>query len=243
MLGIKSNLYEVLKFMVKGIFITATGTDVGKTFVSALLVKKMKDYGFNCGYYKPVLSGAEEINGTLTPGDCAYVKKIANLEGNAQDFVSYMFKPALSPHLASQIENNPIDLEFVKKDFSVRKNKYEYIVTEGAGGIVCPMNLSGDKPFLIEDIIKGLHLDVIIVAPAELGSINSAVLTAEYAKNHGIKVNGIILNNFDKTDKMQTDNKIQIEKLTHIPVIATVEKNSSDIEIDKNTLVGIFREI
>ena len=42
---------------------------------------------------------------------------------------------------------------------------------------------------------------------------------------------------------MQTDNKIQIEKLTHIPVIATVEKNSSDIEIDKNTLVGIFREI
>lgn len=59
--------------MTKGIFVTATGTDVGKTFISALLVKKVRESGINCGYYKPALSGAEVINGELIPGDCAYV--------------------------------------------------------------------------------------------------------------------------------------------------------------------------
>ena len=52
--------------MTKGIFITATGTDVGKTYVSALIVKKLRELGINCGYYKPALSGAEFINGKWT---------------------------------------------------------------------------------------------------------------------------------------------------------------------------------
>lgn len=229
--------------MTKGIFITATGTDVGKTYVSALLVKKMKEFGLNCGYYKPVLSGAELIDGKLVPGDCAYVKKIANLDNNPTDYLSYMFQPALSPHLAAQIENNPIKLEKITADFSEKKKYQDYIITEGAGGIVCPMDLTGNKPFLIKDIIKGLNLDIIIVASAALGSINSAVLTVEYAINHGIKVKGIILNNFDKNDKMQADNKLQIEKLTGIKVIAEVERNATDINIDKHTLTELFGEV
>ena len=65
--------------MTKAIFVTATGTDVGKTYISALLVKKMRESGYNCGYYKPVLSGAEIIDGKLVAGDCDYVKRIAGL--------------------------------------------------------------------------------------------------------------------------------------------------------------------
>ena len=127
--------------MTKGLFITATGTDVGKTFVSALLVKKMRDFGLNCGYYKPVLSGAELINGKLVPGDCAYVNKIAQLNQEPKNLLSYMFQPALSPHLASLKENNPIKLDKIISDFNSKKADYDYIITEGAGGIVCPMNL------------------------------------------------------------------------------------------------------
>ena len=63
--------------MAKSLFITATGTDIGKTYISGLIVKKMRDYGFNCGYYKPVLSGALRTNNTLTPGDCVHVVKTA----------------------------------------------------------------------------------------------------------------------------------------------------------------------
>jgi dethiobiotin synthetase len=229
--------------MTKGIFITATGTDVGKTFVSALLVKKMKDLGLNCGYYKPVLSGAEWLYGELVPGDCAHVKHVANLDGHPKDYLSYMFEHALSPHLAAKIENTQIKLDKIQKDFENIKTKYDYIVVEGSGGIVCPMDLDGDKPFLIKDIIKGLKLDTIIVAPAELGSINSAVLTVEYAKNNGINVKGIILNKFNPDNIMQQDNKKQIEKLTGIPIIAEVKNGDKELFTDEKLLAERFKEI
>ena len=82
------------------------------------------------------------------------------------------------------------------------------MVVEGAGGIVCPF---GDD-LVLPVVIKALGLDIIIVASASLGTINSTVLTVEYAKSHGINVKGIILNNYDETDFMQVDNKKMVEK-------------------------------
>ena len=208
----------------KGIFITATGTDVGKTFVSALLVKKMREQNVNCGYFKPVLSGAENIDGKLVPGDAKYVVETAKLSCAPVDCVSYMFEPAVSPHLAS----SDIKQEKILADYKAHSAMYDFIVVEGAGGIVCPLNLS-DTPIIMADLIKLLGLDIIIVADAGLGTINSTVLTVEFAKQKGISVRGIILNNFDSENYMHQDNKLSIEKLTGIKVIATVKKDAVDI--------------
>lgn len=203
--------------MTRGIFITATGTDVGKTYVSALLVKSIP----NCGYYKPALSG------DVYPNDCEYVIKTAGIKKG--DYVSYKFKPAVSPHLASQLANNPIKLDKIKTDFERIKKDFDFMVVEGAGGIVCPF---GDD-LLLPDVIKALGLDIIIVASASLGTINSTVLTVEYAKNHGINIKGIILNNYDETDFMQVDNKKMVEKLTGIKVIATVKNSDKEICLEE----------
>ena len=227
--------------MSKNIFVTATGTDVGKTYISALIVKKMRDFNCNCAYYKPVLSGAEIVDEKLSAGDCEYVKKIASLEGDANDYSSYIFKFPLSPHLASSIENKPIKLDKIKNDFDNKSKQTDYLVVEGAGGIVCPMDLSQESPFLIKDIIKGLNLDIIIISSAELGSINSSVLTAEYAKNYNINIKGFILNHYNSNNKMHIDNKLQIERLTGIPVIACVGNNDTDINIKKETLLKLFK--
>jgi dethiobiotin synthetase len=220
--------------MTRGIFITATGTDVGKTYVSALIVKKMKELGYNCGYYKPALSGAD----APVLNDCEYVlKKSGSDIKNAKNFVSYLFQPAVSPHLAAKMENNPIKLSKIKNDFARIKSDYDYVLVEGAGGIVCPFNI--EENLLLPDVIKGLGLDILIVASAELGTINSTVLTVEYAKNHGINVRGIILNNYNENDFMQKDNKEQVENLTGIKVIATVKKNDDEIE----DISSVFMEI
>lgn len=226
--------------MTKAIFITATGTDVGKTYVSGLLVKKMRDMGYNCGYYKPALSGAVEIDGKIIPGDCDFVLKFANVDGEAKDYVSYIFKPAVSPHLAAQIENNPIRLDKIINDFEKIKKKFDYVVVEGAGGIVCPFNLIEEK-LMLPDVIKALGLDVLVVASAALGTINSTVLTTEYVKQHGINVKGIILNNYNKDDVMQKDNKIQVENLTGINVIAKIKDNQRDLNID--SITSLFKEV
>ncbi len=229
--------------MTKGIFVTATGTDVGKTFVSALLVKKMKDFGYNCGYFKPALSGAYKKDGELIPGDCEYVLKTAGLKGNPSNFASYIFETAVSPHLASQIENNPIKLSKIKQDFEKMKSKYDYIVVEGAGGIVCPFNLTDGEKLILPDVIKALNLDVIIVASSSLGSINSAVLTSEYIKNCGICAKGFILNNYNENDFMEKDNKEQIENLSGLEIITDVKKDDKDLKIAENKLLSLFEEI
>lgn len=198
----------------------------------------MRELGYNCGYFKPALSGAEIIDGKIIPGDCNYVLKQAGIDAPPENYVSYVFKTAVSPHLASEIENNPIKIEKIKSDFARIKKEFDYIVVEGAGGIVCPFNLGKEK-LMLPDVIKTLGLDIVIVASASLGTINSTVLTAEYAKNNGIKVRGIILNNYDENDLMQKDNKIQVEALTGIKVIAAVKKDEKDIE----DLSNIFNEV
>ena len=220
--------------MPDGLFITATGTDVGKTYVSALIVKTMRKTGLNCGYYKPALSGAENKEGIIIPGDCRYVFDEAEINKNPTDYVSYIFEPAVSPHLAAEMSNTPIQNDFIRI-----KNEFDYLLVEGAGGIVCPFNIE-DK-LLLPDVIKALKLDIIIVASAELGGINSAVLTVEYAKQHGINVRGIILNKYKENDFMQQDNKVQIEKLSGIKVVATVKEN--DKYIDLKDILPAFKEI
>ena len=218
--------------MTKSIFITATGTDVGKTYVSALLVKCLREeIGQNCGYYKPVLSGAiKKDDGTLLPGDCDFVVKTANLNIDPLKCVSYCFEEAVSPHLASKRSNVKISLKKIKDDYMYLKNRFDTLIVEGAGGITCPLNLDDDK-ILLPDIIKTLGLDVILVADAGLGTINHVLLTVEYAKSHGINIIGIIYNNYESSNFMHVDNIKQIEKLTGIKTLAKVKYGAENIEL------------
>ncbi|MDD4376729.1 MAG: dethiobiotin synthase [Eubacteriales bacterium] len=221
----------------KGIFVTGTGTDVGKTYVTALIVKKLNEAGLNPGYYKAALSGAE----SLAASDAGYVKKISGISQPYETMVSYIYKNAVSPHLASRIEGNPVDLVRVKDDFDHVKKKHNYVVVEGSGGIVCPIRYDGEQIFL-EDVIKKLDLSVVIVGDAGLGTINSVTLTAEYLKQKSIPVKGIILNNFKGTD-MEADNVRMIENINHIPVIGLVGNGEYNLDIEIDKLTEIFQEV
>jgi len=217
--------------MSKKVFITATGTDIGKTYVSALIVKKMREEGYNCGYFKPVLSGVVEKDGVLTESDCNYVVDTAKIPTTANECVTYWWKEAVSPHLAAERFGEEINIDKIKKDYEKKKQEYDYLLVEGAGGITCPLRLNNGEKFLLKDLIKELGTNIIIVADGGLGTINSIVLTVEYAKQNGIKVEGIILNNFEPDNFMHQDNLKQVEYLTGIKVIATVEKNQKEINL------------
>ena len=211
----------------KGIFITATGTDVGKTYISALLVKLLCENGVNCGYFKPALSG-------LSPdvvNDVQYVTKVSGEQFTLEENVSYSFEDAVSPHLASVRAGVKISLDKIIKDYEKLLNNYDFIVVEGAGGLTCPFDLS-DTILLLPDVIKAMGLDVIVVADAGLGTINSTLLTCEYAKSKSINVKGIILNNFDCDNFMHQDNLVQVERLTGVKVVATVKSKATSLALE-----------
>ncbi len=234
--------------MSKGYFITATGTDVGKTYVTALLVKKWRDLGIDAGYYKAALSGAELRDGKWVAGDADYVKRFANIDDSQEQLVSYVYKEAVSPHLAARKEGNPVELSKVREDFEAACNRHEFIFAEGSGGIICPIRYDGDtatgiddvakvvpqKIFLV-DIIKALNLPILVVTTAALGSINACVLTVEYARSRGINVHGLIVNRYgmSKNFEMEDDNIKMMQDLTGLPVFAKISEGNNDLGVDK----------
>ena len=227
--------------MSKGIFITATGTDIGKTFVTALIVKKLRDAGLNAGYYKAALSGAEEQpDGSWLPGDAAYVAKISGMQEKGEELVSYIYKTAVSPHLAAMREGNPVELDKVKDDFAKAQAKYDYVTMEGSGGIICPIRWD-EQHILLEDVIKAVGLGTLVISNAALGSINACVLTIAYLRQKSIPVRGIILNNYDGSDFMQADNKKMMEAITGVPVLAEVKPNDTELDIDIEVLKSLYK--
>lgn len=212
--------------MANGIFITGTGTDIGKTYVTALLAKSLVEKGINAGYYKAAISGAESIE----ESDAGYVKRISGINQETNTLLSYLYKNPLSPHLSARIEGNPVELEKVKNDFQAVTNTHEYVFVEGSGGIVCPIRLDEKSFIMLEDIVKALNLSTLVVADAGLGTINAVVLTVSYLREKNIGVKGIILNNYDDSQLMHRDNLFMIEKLTGVKVIGTVSKNADHID-------------
>ena len=221
--------------MAKALFITATGTDIGKTYVSALICKQMKEEGFDIGYYKAALSGSNDI----TDIDAWYVRERANLTDSYEEMVSYTYKHAYSPHLAAQIEGNPPDMKVIKKSYKNISKNHEYMIVEGSGGIICPIRYDDDKKIFLEDIIKELDLPCLIVADAGLGTINSAVLTIEYMKSKKIKIKGIILNRFEEANVIHEDNKEMIEKITNIKTVGIID-SVNNMELKADNIHSLF---
>lgn len=154
------------------IFIAGTGTDAGKTFLSSLILSK---YGteLNLSYWKPVQTGTEKDSDSV--GRISSVKVIPSV---------YEFTFPASPHFSAELENREIDFEFLLNEMIQRKT--ERIVSEGAGGILVPLN----RKFLFADLLEKLQIPVIAAASSELGTVNHTLLTLQALQKRDIPVLG-----------------------------------------------------
>ena len=226
--------------MSKNIFVTGTGTEIGKTYVAGLLVKKLHEAGEKSAYYKAAMSGNDkDADGNLIPGDAKFVKELGGIDQDLNEMCPYIYERAYSPHLAAQIEGNPVNLDYVVEKLRDLEKKYDYITLEGSGGILCPLRFDDEEVYL-EDFVKKAKLSSIIVADAGLGTINNLVLTAYYMKEKGMKVKGIIFNNFIPGDVLQEDNIKMCEHMSGLKVLACVKKGDKDLDIDIDKLKEIY---
>ena len=222
------------------LFITGTGTDIGKTYVTGLIVKKLAEYGKNPGYYKAAMSGNERLkDGSLIPGDALFVQQCSGITQPLREMCPYVYENAYSPHLASRIEGNPVAMDVVKQGFQAVIKKYDYVTVEGSGGILCPICFDESK-LQLEDIVKELSLSSVIIADAGLGTINSVVLTAEYMKAKDMTVKGIIFNHFHPGNIMEEDNILMCEYMTGLPTLAKVKNRDTKLNIDIDVLTALY---
>lgn len=228
--------------MSRALFITGTGTDIGKTYVTGLMVKKLAENGKNPGYYKAAMSGNERRqDGSLIPGDALFVQQCSGITQPLEEMCPYVYENAYSPHLASRIEGNPVTMNVVKQGFISVMEKYDYVTVEGSGGILCPICFD-EKKIQLEDIVKELNLSSVIIADAGLGTINSVVLTVEYMKAKHMEVKGIIFNHFHPGNVMEEDNIFMCEYMTGLPTLAKVEDGAEELDIDIDVLTSLYEE-
>lgn len=229
--------------MGKALFITGTGTDVGKTFVTGLIVKKLKENGKNAAYFKAAMSGNScDKDGHLIPGDAVWVKQVSGIAQPVAQMCPYVYEHAYSPHLAARLEGNPVRLDVVKKAFEDLSRSYSYVTVEGSGGILCPLVFEEGHSLWLEDVVKSLGLSCLLVADAGLGTINSVVLTAEYMRARHIEIAGLIFNHFHPGNVLEEDNLRMCTAKTGLKVLACVKDGDTQLPMDIEDLVKLYRE-
>ena len=188
-------------------FITGTDTDVGKTYVTKLIIESLRAAGKNAIGFKPV-----------SCGDRADAHILAAASGNLPlDEVNPLhFQAALAPHVAALLEGTTIQPADLISAFHSLSEKYDTILVEGAGGWEVPIT----QTYFISDLAKDLNLPVILVAANRLGALNHILLTLAAIKAKGLACAGIILNQLeDEMDTPMITNKASIQSLTHIPLL------------------------
>lgn len=226
--------------MSKNLFITGTGTDVGKTYVTGLIIKKLRENGKNAAYYKAAMSGNERCtDGTLLPGDALQVKSISGIGQPLTEMCPYIYETAVSPHLASKIEGNPVKMELVLQGFDNVCGRYDYVTAEGSGGILCPLRFDQQK-IQLEDFIQARNLSCLMIADAGLGAINAVVLTAEYMKARNIPVKGILFNRYEPGNRLHEDNKFMCEYMTGLKVVACVKTGDKNLDVPFKVLEALY---
>ena len=229
--------------MSKALFVTGTGTDTGKTYVTGLIVKKLQEAKKNPAYYKAAMSGNDRRpDGTLIPGDALAVQTMSGIDQSLTSMCPYVYEHAYSPHLASRLEGNPVVMEVVKHGFADVAADYDYVTVEGSGGILCPICFDEAK-IQLEDVVKELRLSSILIADAGLGTINSVVLTAEYMKTHGLPLKGIIFNHYHPGDVMEDDNIFMCEHMTGLPTLAKVQDGDTELDMNIDALCALYDEV
>ncbi|MBI4654721.1 MAG: dethiobiotin synthase [Nitrospirae bacterium] len=227
--------------MHKGIFITGTDTEVGKTYVVAGLITAFMKMGFKVCPMKPVETGCAMKGEKLIPQDVIKLIKTADTKEPIDIISPYRFKLPLAPAVASEIEGYRIDKRRIFSAYKYLSCKYDITLVEGAGGIMAPVY----KKYLFLDLIKDLNLPIIIVSRPSLGTINHTLLTIEAVKGRGIDILGVIINYSSKVKKGLAEKTAPdaIERLGGVSILGAVPYSNTNTPYLKRVFYEIMKKI
>lgn len=211
--------------MHRALFVTATGTDIGKTYVTALILKRIKERGSTAAYYKAALSGSRPLSSGIADDDI-FVSRIAGLKAG-ESVVSYRYRTAVSPHLAARHEGMPVDEQVIRRDFETLSRRFDFTAMEGSGGLLCPLRDDANGCLTLEDVVRDLHLFSVLVADAGLGTLNAVALTVARMRDQKLPIAGVVLNRYREEDFLHRDNRDMIIGWIGVPVLATVGENAA----------------
>ncbi|HUG66372.1 MAG TPA: dethiobiotin synthase [Pirellulaceae bacterium] len=206
---------------VPGLFITGTDTNVGKTYVTALIAKQLIATGKRVGVYKPAASGCVGDESD----DPFVLWQAAGRPATMADVCPQRFTAPLAPHLAARAEGKEVDVERLRAGLDFWRQHSDVILVEGLGGLMSPV--SDDE--YVADLAHDFRFPLIIVAPNALGVINQTLQTLITASTFrdGLDVAGIVLNHRPAArganDVSTHSNVSELAARCIAPILATVD--------------------
>jgi dethiobiotin synthetase len=199
--------------MVTGLFITATDTGAGKTFVTRRLVEALTMQGCKVAIRKPAESGCPEIDGRLVPQDAETLRRAAGSWEPLEAVCPYPLRDPLSPPRAARRMKQKLFLDALAAACAMPEDA-NLLVVEGAGGLFAPLA----EDALNADLARTLNLPVLLVVPDRLGAINQALLGIHAITHYGLKLAGVVLNQLEPERPRGMDNLADLREWTGAPL-------------------------
>lgn len=200
----------------KGLFITGTDTDVGKTYIGSQIVSLLYEMKISVLPRKPIESGCELINGELQPDDANHYYEAVQKNIPLVDICPFRFQPAISPQRAARLLNKPVSIYEVQQACLKNTDENDFLFVEGAGGFYSPLCEDG----LNADLAKSLQLPILLIANDQLGCINHILLTAEAIRQNDLMLRAVILNSKDTPHDNAMNNQEDLRTHFDTPIFS-----------------------
>jgi len=214
----------------KGIFITGTDTNVGKTYVGAQLVSLLHDNDIKAVPRKPIESGCIRIGSELEPADARHYFEAAKQKYPLTEICPFRFEAAISPQRAARLSNQLVFLTELVKSCTTNVTDDNFLIVEGAGGFYSPLCENGKNA----DLAKKLNLPVLLIANDQLGCINHILLTMEAIANQGLVLIAVILNQKEIYSDKEMNNLEDLETLISVPIYTLSNKEMLNDDTGKS---------
>ena len=199
----------------RGVFVTATDTEVGKTVLAAAICAGLAARGERVAAFKPVVTGIDD-EPDVWPRDHELLARVATVRQLPQDVAPLEFGPPVSPHLAAELAGRPIEPHELAAAARRAGESADVLVAEGVGGLLVPLT----PGYLVRDLAIELNLPVVIAARPGLGTINHTLLTIEAARAVGLDVAGVVMTPWpEEPDTMTRSNRDTIERFGGVSVV------------------------
>jgi len=176
----------------KGLFVTGTDTEVGKTLIAGSVARALRRRGRGVEVFKPVATGCRRTREGLVSPDGEFLAACAESRRMLAEIVPVRYAAAVAPNVAARRAKQPVDLQAVFDAYSAMKDQAEAVIVEGVGGLLCPIT----DDFWVVHFARLTGLPVVIVARAGLGTINHTLLTLHAARSAGLNVAGVVINRY-----------------------------------------------
>ena len=201
----------------KSLFVTGNDTDVGKTCVTASIVKNLRDMDIDVGVMKPFASGNRKNSNSLSQ-DVEILMKYSGSHDPIDLVNPYFFEIPTSPYNASKILARKISTQKVIDAYDRLLSSHDLVIVEGIGGLMTPIT----QNYFVSNLISELGIDTIIVTGSKLGTVNHTLLTYEHCKQMHLKLKGFVINQTEPNGYELSNLKQQIMELTNQIVYCTI---------------------